>query len=187
MTRGLARTACVGALLAAAPLSAQTSASQLPDSGTRVRIRLEDRRRVVGTLVGRDPDRWLVVQARRDTLAIVPPQVDRLDVSHGLRSPARAFWRGAGIGAIVGGSAAVAAVGLSAATGGASCADCLVKPVFVVAVAGTALTVAATLVGGILGSHARERWRRVPLPVQARVGTIVTPHAAGVGARITLR
>lgn len=170
-------------LLAPAPLLAQRA---LPDSGARVRIDLLGPGRVVGTLVVREPDRWLVVRDRGDTVVVTPSLVDRLDVSRGRRSPARAFWRGAGIGALVGVGTTVVVTGVTAANGGLDCNECFFPPVLVIGVGGTALTLATTLVGGVAGSFARERWKRVSLRADARLGAVATPHGSGVALRLAL-
>lgn len=174
-------------LLAATPLVAQPAPAALPDTGARVRVVLMDRARVVGTLVAREPDRWLVRRERGDTVVIAPPQVDRLDVSLGRRSPGRAFWRGAGIGALVGGAVTVTGLGVAAANGDLACHDCIFPPALVLGVAGGALTVGTTLVGGIVGSlAARERWARVPAPRDARLGVVATPRGAAIALRLAL-
>ena len=173
-------------LLAAAPLAAQPAPAALPDTGARVRVVLVDRHRVVGTLVAREPGRWLVRRARGDTVAVTPLAVERLDVSLGRRSVARAFWRGAGVGALVGGGVTAVGFGVLAASGNLRCTDCFFPPVLVVGIGGTALTVGTTLVGGVIGSFVRERWTSVPLPAETRVGVVAVPGGAGVGVRLAL-
>lgn len=182
MTHRLALSAAA-MLLAAAPLRAQ---SALPDPGARVRIELLGAGRVVGTLVAREPDRWLVRRGPRDTVAVTPPFVERLEVSRGERSPGQAFVRGAGIGALVGVGATAAVAVVTAASGGFECQDCMFSPALVIGVGGPALTAATTLLGGIIGSFQLDRWERVPLPDDARLGVVATPLGAGVGVRLAL-
>ena len=56
----------------------------------------------------------------------------------------------------------------------------------VIGVGGTALTAATTLLGGIIGSFQLDRWERVSLPDDARLGVVATPLGAGVGVRLAL-
>ena len=177
--------AAAALLLAAAPLAAQPAPATRPDTGARVRLVLVDNHRVVGTLVAREPGRWLVARERGDTIAVAPAEIDQLDVSQGRRSPARAFWRGAGIGALVGGTVTVGGLGILAATGNLECDhDCFFPPALVVGVLGTGLTIGTTLVGGIIGSFARDRWKQVPLPEGTRIGVAPTPDGAALTVQL---
>lgn len=176
--------AAAALLLAAAPLAAQPTLAALPDSGTRVRIDLVGPGRVVGTLVAREPDRWVVARERGDTVTVVLRDAQDLDVSRGRRSAGQAFWRGAGIGALVGGSLTAGGFAILAATGDIDCNDCFIPPALVVGVLGTGLTIGTTLVGGIIGSFARDRWERVVLPESARVGIAPIPGGAAVALQI---
>ena len=179
--------AAAALVLAAAPLRAQGAPSALPDSGARVRVTLVDRTRIVGRLVRREPDGWLVRRDRGDLVAITPPFVDALDVSRGELSPEGGFGRGARSGALAGGVFSLALGAVLLAQEGGDCDDCMTSPVLAVGILGGGLTLATTLVGGILGSQQRERWERVALPADARLGLVATPHGPGVAVRLALR
>ena len=189
MSIPIARLALAAALLlAAAPhAAAQPAPPALPDGGARVRVILVDRARVVGTLVAREPGRWLVAREHGDTVAVAPLQVERLDVSQGLRSPAQAFWRGAGTGFLVGAGIGLGATAATAIAYRDGCGDCFVSPVAVMGVLAVGFTATTTLVGGVVGSLRRERWTRVPLlPPESRVGVAITPHGSGIGVQVPL-
>ena len=76
MTLRLAPLAAVALLLAAAPLRAQPEQPALPDSGARVRVTLVDRTRIVGRLVRREPDGWLVRRDRGGDVAVTPAFIE---------------------------------------------------------------------------------------------------------------
>lgn len=178
------------ALLAAAPLSAQPASPTLPDSGARVRIVRARAFDVVGTLVARDSARWLVRTMRGDTVAFVPGRGRRLDVSTGTLSPGAAFMRTARpTWRVLGTATLVAVIATELADDDDPVEGCwgpCLSDSGWVALGGLGITAYGGLIAGIVGLGLRDRWERVPLPADARLGVIATPHGPGIGVRMAL-
>jgi len=153
----------------AAPVAAQ-QAAPLP-AGARVRafLRNPPTDQVVGVVVRTDSV-LLVVRPDHGSAPITLgwDAVRRLDVSRGRRSRAGAFGHGAAIGAIVGGTIALAATGAAAIYDSRSHCDCIIPASLVVGVAGAGFTVLTTATGGAIGLAHRDRWARSSAPSGGR-------------------
>jgi hypothetical protein len=189
VTRGVLLAGVLAGALAATPLAAQPMSPALPDSGARVRIVRARAFDVVGTLVARDSARWLVRTMRGDTVTFVPGHGRRLDVSTGTLSPGAAFMRTARpVATILATATLVATVATEVAESDddSACMALCFSDAAVVAVSGAAATLYGGLVAGVVGLTLRDRWERVPLPADARLGVIATPGGAGIALRVAL-
>ena len=184
-----------GALLFAAALPTRLSA-QDPGQAHRTPVAPGATVRVEGRALPIDAAPATVIEQRGDTLVLrardgglasVPiDRVDRLEVAQGRRPRSDGAWRGARVGALVGGvpmtlltSYAIGTDVRAARRGGGDCMiGCPASPY--VAAGGLVLTGISTLLGAVIGAAAapRDRWTRVDPRV--RVGAAPTPRGGGV-------
>ena len=150
----------LGLAAAAGPLPAQ----RLDDlaAGARLRVaRHAPPRPVVGTLVRADSTGLTLSPARGGPALVVPlADLRRVDVSRGARPAPEAFWRGAGVGFLVGAGVGVVATGLAYQSDRRSSCDCIIPATAIVGALSVAFTGVTTLTGGVIGVATRERWRQ---------------------------
>ena len=179
----------VAGLRASVPAAAQGTAPSSPtlSPGSRVRLHLEvppetplglGEPRVVGTLVRVGEDA-LVVRHGEDTVAYARSRVRRFEVSQGRTTRGRVVARSALTGAVVG--------VLAGATLGAtsySCREdelCFSTRSEATGLGGLVFGVGGLVIGTLVGSRrSLDRWRRVPLAPDLRIGAIAAPGGVGV-------
>ena len=143
-------------LIAATPLCAQPIDS-IP-VGARIRaVRLGPVPPIVGTLVKADEASLVIAPSRGGPVEFASlVELRRVDMSMGGRPAGEAFWRGAGIGLLVGASIGVVATVLAARE---DKRDPQYFPRSVgVGALSVVVTTGTTLVGGGIGVATRERW-----------------------------
>ena len=174
--------------IAAVLLPAGAFAQQLAP-GARVRATVAEApdrpagpfRQVTGRLVRLGTDTVLVAQGDR-VVAVPRHGLIRLETPGGSVSRGRSALRGAGMGAAIGfiGGAVLSYAAYEPCEGEFLCFSRESEAVMGGVVAG-ALGLA---IGGVIGAaRGRERWQRVPIDADTRVGVVATPRTVALSLR----
>jgi hypothetical protein len=161
---GVALAAIVSACLVAAPLSGQVVDSLTIPRETYVRVRLKGRPPITlsGRFVGSDST-GLQLGGQWNA----PSAVAKWENIRGVdvrvrRSASEAFGRGARVGAIVSGTLAVAAVAAAVTYDvRGDCGECIPPASIIIVPASYLLTIAGTVLGGVVAIPFDYRWQRV--------------------------